>query len=289
VVDILERYGENGEPVKRTAPPLSFSRLSNRPHSTHWWSWAAAFLFALLGCRSEPPALTLGVAASLRQAMPALIDAYQEESPGPVHSSYAGSGTLRQQAEGGAPLDALFLASPREVEALIRIGAADSRTRVPFASNEVVLVGPVGDRRRGFADLPELPANARVAIGDPAFVPAGAYAREAFRGVGAWGRLTGRLVYTRDVAAALALVRRREVEAAVVYATDCRGRDDVAVWERAGWSGAPRPELVAVVLRDAPARAAAERFLAFVVSPRGTSVLQEFGFGPPGVPGTRRE
>jgi molybdate transport system substrate-binding protein len=227
----------------------------------------------------------LGVAASLRSAMPEVIRRFEAAQPGPpVAASYGGSGALARQVEAGAPLDAVVLAGAAPVDALIAAGHAEAGTRRVVATNELVLIVPRGGAEVDFATLDRLPAGERIAIGNPDSVPVGIYAREALLRLGVWERIADRVVPAADVAAVLAYARRGEVGAAIVYASDVRRVSDVVVREVARGPWAPRPELVAVRTRRASDPERAGAFLAFLAGPEAAAILREHGFGAPGAP-----
>src|SRR5215471_5353022 len=74
------------------------------------------------GPAPEPPG-TLAVAASLRNVAPKLAKLYRDREGGPeLVVSYGSSGDLRQQLEGGAPIDAVLFASADPVDELIQKG-----------------------------------------------------------------------------------------------------------------------------------------------------------------------
>lgn len=228
-------------------------------------------LFALLvGC-SAPTEPTIATAASLRRAAPELVAAFG----GDIALTYGASGTLRMQVEAGAPIDGVLFASQAPVDRLVARGLA-SNPRV-VATNSLALIAPA-DRPGSwtFATLDQLPAGARFAVGDPGAVPAGRYARDLLKELGSWDSLQDRLVVGGDVSMVLALARRGEVEAAVVYGTEVIGIDGVRVLDR--WTGAPRPVVVAASTSDS---AEARRFLDFVASDAGQAILRSHGFGAP--------
>ena len=227
----------------------------------------------------------LGVAASLRSAMPVLIERFVAAEPGPpLAATYGGSGALQKQVEAGAPIDAVVLAGPGPVDALIAAGHARAETRRVVGFNRLALVVPTGGARVGFATLAELPEDESIAIGEPATVPVGTYAREALRALGLWERLAPRLVTAPDVAAVLAYARRGEVAAAIVYRSDVLGIEDVEVRELAEGDWAPRPQIVAALTTHAPAPARAERVLGFLTGPAAAGVLRAHGFEPGSAP-----
>ncbi len=231
-------------------------------------------LVLLVGCGRAEPAPTVAAAASLRGVMPALVQGFGQE----LSVTYGGSGTLRQQVEGGAPIDAVLFASGQPVEELIAAGHADASTRRRLATNDLVLIVPDGgDAALRWTTLTALPATEKLGIGDPSAVPAGHYARQALQGLGSWDALQNRIVFASDVAAVLAYARRGEVAAAVVYRTDAAAIPDVTLVDTAAWQGAPRPEVIGAATTESPR---ARAFLDFVASPAGAKILASFGFGP---------
>jgi molybdate transport system substrate-binding protein len=232
---------------------------------------------------SDPErAITLAAAASLRSVLPDLVKAFQDAQGRPaIQVSYGASDALRAQVEAGAPVDAVLFAAPKDVDSLIEKGLADRATRRVIATNRLVLVGPRDGPAVSFATLTSLPADARIAIGDPRSVPAGRYAKQALDALGSWDTLAPRFVLGADVSGVLAIVRRGEASAGIVYETDARGIAEVRVLDRAAGSWAPRVELVAAVVAGAAAADGARRFLDFIVSQRGRAAFAERGFGPP--------
>ncbi len=226
--------------------------------------------------------MTLAAAISLRAVLPALARAYESAHPGAhLTATFGASGTLKQQVEGGAPVDAVLFAAARPVDDLAASGRVDAASRRVVATNTLVLIGPRGGPPLTFATLTALPPGEHLAIGDPGAVPAGDYARAWLKTLGTWDALQGRLVLGGDVAAVLAYVRRGEVAAAIVYRTEVRGVPEVVVLDEARGPGAPRAQVVAAVVSGARGAGEAGRFLELVASAEGQRILGEYGFGPP--------
>jgi len=233
----------------------------------------------LLACVNPgTPELTIAAASSLRTVLPDLIQAVPT-SDLQVRATYAASGILRQQVAAGAPIDLMIFAADQPIDRLIQAGLADPETRTVVASNQLVLITPRRAPLITFESLGSLPAVSRLAIGDPRTVPVGQYAREALVRLRLWDRLRPQLVYGANVAAVLAYARRGEVEGAFVYATDARVAPDVVVADRASGDWAPSPLVVAALRQHAPA--AAQHFLAFLLTDRAQAILRSKGFGPP--------
>lgn len=240
---------------------------------------------ALSSCRggADDDALMLGAASSLRDVLPALATQFQALVPEQrVLVTYGGSGTLARQIEGGAGIDLAILAGPDPMDRLIGDGHALASSRVVVASNRMVLVSPEGRPALMFSDLDDLGPGERIAIGNPATVPAGRYARDFLMARGQWANLLDRFVLTEDVTAALTYVKRSQAAAAIVYTTEVREVDRVVVGELAVGPHAPRPEIVVALTGLRPEQqAAAGDFRSFLMSPRAKQIFAEFGFGPP--------
>lgn len=238
----------------------------------------------LLACDKASPSahdVTLVAAASLRGVLPALARSYEANHPN-VHivASYGASGDLQKQVEAGAPVDGVIFAAGKPVDALLANGKLEPGSRSVIAENQIVLIGPKGQKPITFATLGTLAPGELIAIGDPGAVPAGQYARDYLTRLGAWESLQGRLVFGGDVAAVLAYARRGEAAAAIVYRTEIRGVADVVVLDEAKGPLAPRPEVVSGVVRGSARAADAGAFFAFVAGPVGQRILGEFGFVP---------
>lgn len=245
---------------------------------------ALAAVLLALGCRGQASEteVMLAVAASLRNALPAVISAYAVKHPGAkIRATYGASGDLQKQVEGGAPIDGVVFANAKPVDALIEKGLIEARTRQVLATNTLVLIGPKGSKAVTFEAIDTLPPDERIAIGDPGAVPAGQYAKAALQKLGKWDAIQGRLVFGGDVAAVLAYARRGEVAAAFVYKTEIRGIGDVVLLDEAEGAWVPRVEVVGAAVKGSKGSAEAAAFLEFMRSPEGQKVLGEFGFGAP--------
>jgi molybdate transport system substrate-binding protein len=236
------------------------------------------------------PEVTLAAAASLRNVLPALIQAFRLREGGPdLAVTYGASGDLRKQVESGAPIDGVLFANAKPVDELITRKHADGATRKVVATNRLVLIGPKGAKPLTFATVDQIPAGEYLAIGEPAAVPAGQYAKDYLIKLGKWDALQGRLVFGGDVAAVLAYARRGEVAAAVVYKTEVIGIDDVVTFEEATGEGAPKAEVVVAVVSKGASGAGGEgkagvraaAFLEFLSTAEAQTIFQKHGFGSP--------
>ncbi|MGH6947997.1 MAG: molybdate ABC transporter substrate-binding protein [Kiloniellales bacterium] len=245
----------------------------------------AGLLLALFALPSAAEEVTIFGAASTAEVMEEAARTFEAESGTEVTVVLAGSSTLARQIEAGAPAD-LFLSANRDwVQYLADRGLTATGGGRALFGTSLVLVAPRDSAMRlkiepGMALRAAL-GDGRLALGDPDHVPAGIYAKAALVTLGVWESVVDRLAPTADVRAALALVERGEVAAAIVYATDlkiARGLRLVGTFP-----GDSHPPIVYWLVRiaghDSPSAIAFEKYLK-------ASAVQEIyrrhGFAPGG-------
>ena len=186
----------------------------------------SALLLALLvgGCGRSSDEVVVFAAASLTDV--ATAAASRVEATGtPVVVSVGASADLARQIERGAPADLFLSADPAWVRYLeSRAGRVQATEAV--AEGRLVVVGPSGTPAAPTVEA-ALAGDGRIALGDPAYVPAGTYARRALRSLGLWNAVERRLVPQADVRAALAAVETGAVPRGIVYASDAAISDRV--------------------------------------------------------------
>ena len=176
--------------------------------------------------------LTVFAAASAGESLTIIAKAYEKLHGGHVVVSAAASSILARQIEHGAPADLFLSADEGWMDYLAAKQAIKPETRRDLLGNSLVLVAPAGSTTAvtvaaGFDIAGAF--TGRFAIGDPASVPAGIYARQAFEHLGWWTALTPRLAPAADVRAALRLVEIGEAGLGVVYNSDVIGATKVVV------------------------------------------------------------
>jgi molybdate transport system substrate-binding protein len=229
--------------------------------------------------------LTVSAAASLREAVAELGGRYETARPGTtVRVNLGASGALRQQIEQGARVDVFISASRGPMDALAERGLVDTATRADLAGNSLVVVVPRGSAAvKDFRDLAS-PGVRRVALGAPASVPAGEYALEALRSLGAAEAVMAKTVYAQNVRQVLAYVESGNVDAGIVYATDAAASPRVAV-AAAAPPGTHRPIVYPLAVVSATGHPREARALAaFLLGAEAREVLRRRGFRPPPAP-----
>jgi molybdate transport system substrate-binding protein len=246
-------------------------------------------LVALLLGLSLPAAaadpVTVFGAASLSNAMEAIGQAYGNRTGEVVRFSFASSSTLARQIEAGAPAQAFCSASEPWMDYLAERGLIDAASRVSPVGNTLVLVAPQAAGPRPLTvdaglDLARLLGpDGRLAVGDPAHVPAGIYARQALQALGQWPALRRRLAPADNVRAALALVERGEAPLGIVYATDAAISPAVVAIGTFPEGSHPPISYPCAVIKDQGSDAT-RRFFGFLTGPDGLAIFARFGFTP---------
>lgn len=223
--------------------------------------------------------LTVSAAISLTEALEEVAAAYRAAGGPPVSFNFGASSMLARQIVNGAPVDLFVSADEAQMDLVARAGLAVAGTRVDVAGNTLVLVANAPTTIRTIADLGNAEVR-RIAIGDPAAVPAGVYARRYLEDIGLWARLEPKLVPMTNVRAALTAVQNGSVAAAFVYATDAKLAPGLQVVATIAGARAPRIVYPACIVKTRRQPAAAAAFLTFLRSPAGSAILARHGFTP---------
>jgi molybdate transport system substrate-binding protein len=226
--------------------------------------------------------LIVSAAASLTNAMKEAAVQYEKTHPGvKIICNFAASGSLLQQMDKGAPVDVFAAADQKTMNQAQEKKLIVPDTRKNFVSNRLVLTVPL-DSGLSVSSLQDLtrPEVQRVAVGNPATVPAGRYSKEALEKAGLWDKLSPKFILAESVCQVLDYTRRGEVDTGFVYSTDAaiaRGKVKViqVVTEHA-------PILYPIAVTAATGqKARARSFVDFVLSPSAQEVFSKFGFGKP--------
>jgi molybdate transport system substrate-binding protein len=249
--------------------------IANLTASLRWLCLAllVPLLAACGGTEPERGPVVLA-ASSLQEALQEAADAWASQGHPPPVLSFAATSALARQVEQGAPADLFVSADEEWMDTLAGQDLLRANTRRDLLSNRLVVVRTKGDPIAGFAEL----GDRRLALADPAAVPAGKYAREALETMGTWSELESKVVPAENVRAALALVERGEAPLGIVYATDALASDGVeVVQEIPAETYTPIRYPVAILATSKHPDAAG--FLAFLSSAEARRIFEKHGFG----------
>jgi molybdate transport system substrate-binding protein len=207
----------------------------------------------LLASSVHADEVDVAAAASLQDALEGVRPLYEEKTHDKVVFNFGGSNALARQIRAGAPVDVFFSADESQMNS---VAVTD---RHDILGNRLLILG-------------NLRAARRVALANPAAVPAGVYAKAYLQSVGLWREVEPKVIPTENVRAALAAFEGGNVDAAIVYVTDApKLRGQIVDWDI---------RYPAAVVRGSRHEAAAHRFVAFLRSAEAMAVFKRFGFRP---------
>ena len=230
---------------------------------------------------AQQKSILVFAAASMKNALDDVNNAFTKENGDKVVASYAASSALMKQIEQGAPADVFLSADTDWMDYGAKHGRIKSNSRFDLLGNRLVLIAPkesaIGhvNIRPGF-DLAALAGNGRVAVGDVRAVPAGLYAKAALQKLGAWAAIEPKLAMAENVRAALVLVARGEAPLGIVYETDAKIEPGVKIV--GVFPDDSHPPIVYPVALTATAKPVAARYLAFLRTRQAKAIFERYGF-----------
>jgi molybdate transport system substrate-binding protein len=245
------------------------------------------WLFILLGgsgsLLAQPrDGVTVYAAASLKDALDALLMSRQGIGLGAAKAVYGASSTLARQIERGAPADVFISADTAWMDYLAQHSLLRDGTRVNLLSNRLVLIAPA-NFKSALVISPKFPlaaalGNERLAVADPDSVPAGKYGKSALQALGVWNEVSRKLAPTENVRAALMLVARGEALFGIVYASDALAEPRVRV-QGTFPENSHAPIVYPAALLTQSRSLEAGALLDYLSSDSARTVWRKFGFG----------
>lgn len=242
--------------------------------------WAATAVFVLAAIATFPAQrqeVLVSAAASLAEVMDNVGRVYEMRTGVRVAVNTGASNTLARQILAGAAADLFISADESQMDAVRSEVVPGSR--VTLLSNQLAIAVPA-DRPRRLKSARELAHSSfrRIAIGDPAAVPAGVYAKAYLQKLGVWEALSARIVPSASVRAALAAVENGAADAAIVYRTDLAGARRASLALAIPIADGPRIVYPAAVIRGGRNRDAATRLLAWLQGAEASRIFNAAGF-----------
>jgi molybdate transport system substrate-binding protein len=230
------------------------------------------------GVQQQP--IVVSAAISLTDALQEIGNKYESSGGVPVRFNFAASNVLARQIANGAPADIFISADEVQMNYAETAGAIDTPSRRALLTNRLAVVTPLG-RGQAITRAQDLldPSVRRIAIGDPAAVPAGAYAKKYLRQQGLWDRLQGKFVALASVRAALAAAESGAADAAVVYESDAAASSKVRLAYVVSADAQLNILYPAAITSRSRNRNAALKFLSYLQGSEARSIFERFKFG----------
>ena len=232
---------------------------------------------------AQPAApVTVFAASSLTDSLNTVASAYQAKTGIKVTLSFGASSTLARQIEQGARADLFLSADIDWMDYLQKKGLIEDTTRKDLLGNRLVLIAaadakPAPKIAPGF-DLAGALGDRRLALADPASVPAGRYAKAALTSLGVWDKIAPKVAQAENVRVALEYVARGEAPYGIVYATDAKVAPKLRI---AGvFPESSHPAIVYPAALTKTASPGAKAFLEFLGGAQARAIFEKAGFIP---------
>ncbi len=237
-------------------------------------------IVCIMATAARAETIRISAAASMTDLINDLIAGFSLEHPGAgVLPVFASSGSLAKQISMGAPADIYISANPRWMSYLDEEEMVVHASIRTLAHNKLVFISADKQLPEQLLDLPRLKT---IAIGSPAYVPAGSYAKQALVSAGIYDQLLndGKLVFAKDARQALLYADRGEVDGAFVYLTDARLSRNASI--RFAVAGELYPEIAypVALTRTGADKLNAKLFYDYIFSNQAAAVLRRYGFEP---------
>lgn len=224
--------------------------------------------------------LTIAAAASLTDVSKDIAKAYKKEAPNVTLTfTYGSSGALQTQIEQGANVDIFMSAAKKQMDALQKENLLQTDTREDLLENKVVLITPK-DSKSGIKSFDDLATGkvTKIALGDPASVPAGQYAQQVFTTLKTWDTVKPKANLGTDVRQVLTWVESGNVDCGVVYETDAATSSKIKVVCEAPAGSCDKVIYPVAALKSSKNIDAAKSFMKYLKSSKAVALFKKYGF-----------
>lgn len=231
--------------------------------------------------RPSPARLTVAAAANLTGVMAEIGKEFSAQTGIETVFSYGSTAQLARQIEHGAPFDLFASADTEHIDQLVALGRLDPQSRAIYASGQLALWIPEGERA-GIRQITDLTRSSvrYIAIAQPDAAPYGRASVEALKHHGLWAVLQPKIVYANSVSSARQMCDSGNADAAFTaysLVLDARGivsKIDPATYQPLSQALAINP--------NSPRLELARRFRDFVLGVEGRRLLAASGYLLPG-------
>ena len=228
--------------------------------------------------QSDNVTLTVMAAASLQESFDEIAADFTAENPGVVIDvNYAGSSTLVQNLDAGAPADIVATADEASMDVADDFELVDRGSRAMFATNTLVGIVPTNNPASVSTLEQANAADVNLVVCAPQ-VPCGALSQTVAEAAGITLEPVSEELQVSNV---LGKVRSGQADAGLVYATEAAlAQEEVTVFEIDGADEILNYYPISRTTNTADP-AAADQFIEHVLSDSGQSILTAHGFAAP--------
>jgi len=171
----------------------------------------------------------------MKNAVVEIMDAFNIQHPDvKVVSNWAASGTLAKQTSQGNVPDVFISANKKWVNYIDSLGLIVANKKMLVATNELVVIAHKDCKVDSInfsnaSELENIVANSFLSIGDPNYVPAGAYAKQSLKYYNLYASVESKIVPAKDVRSALWAVEVGEATAGIVFRSEALASNKVKI------------------------------------------------------------
>jgi molybdate transport system substrate-binding protein len=240
-------------------------------------------VFSLAGCSSSTSSqtgtITVAAASSLKNCLDdKVISAFNAKYPNiKVQTTYDSSGKLQTQIEQGASVDVFMSAAMKQMTALDGEGLITKDSIVQLLENKIVLIVPANSTL-GLTAFADIVKADKIAIGDPASVPAGQYGKEALTNLKLWDQVSAKASLGTNVTEVLNWVAEGSADAGIVYKTDAASNIKVKVVAEAPADSVSKVIYPVGIVKATKNADAAKAFAEFLKTDEALKIFESYGF-----------
>ncbi|WP_305819194.1 molybdate ABC transporter substrate-binding protein [Photobacterium leiognathi] len=244
---------------------------------------AAVFSLFSISASAADNNITVFAASSLTNALNDIAAKYQQETGVKTTLSFASSSALARQVALGAPANIYLSANEKWMDYVEQQGAVIDNSRVDVLKNSLVMVAPTDYPQNNISlsaswDLSKALDGTRLAVGNPANVPAGRYAKQSLEFMHLWKQAEPLLARANNVRSALVLVERGEAKLGIVYKTDAEISKKVKIVATFP-EDSHKPITYPMALVKGHDTPAAKAFYQYLQHDEAKAIFKQYGFG----------
>ncbi|MCG7495304.1 molybdate ABC transporter substrate-binding protein [Vibrio sp. Of7-15] len=242
-----------------------------------------ALLFAtlLLSAPSVMAKVNVFAASSLTNALNEISKQFERQTGTRIRNTFAGSSALARQINNGAPADIYLSANTKWMMYLDQQQVLEPKTKASLLANSLVVIAPSDRQTPAFPSsswpLADYLEDSKLALADPAHVPAGIYAQQALGNLGVWETVKEHIAAANNVRSALVLVERGEAPLGIVYKTDGMLSKYVDIVAELPASSHDEIQYPMAIIKN-KARPEVLSFYNYLRSDSAQAVFQQYGF-----------
>jgi molybdate transport system substrate-binding protein len=216
----------------------------------------------------------------LSNVLKVIDTAYTQANPNvTIVLNTGASGTLQTQIQNGAPADVFISAATAQMTALEQSNLVVTSSVKNLLNNTLVMIVPNGSTL-GLSSISDLATSkiSKIAVGDPASVPAGTYANLAFAELGITAAVQSKLILCANVTQVLTTVASGNVDAGLVYSTDALSSNQVKVVAQAPADINAQIVYPEAVINTSKVQGAAQTYLSYLSGSSAVTLFIQYGF-----------